>query len=170
MVWHFTDDERGQPSLATSIHGAVCFGQREGRNLDIEILARLIDHLVGTIHRAKGRRERAARCVFKALPWRQHRLFAHDAWTADLFHFSYAVSDYPMSAQELNRIAAFVRNGHGVEKEPLALRRARSAWVKLRSDTDADVFGYGFGGEHFSLAALEQHSLECSVYPMASGL
>src|ERR1700730_19392988 len=47
----------GLPPL---IHGAVRFGQRKGRDLDIKLIGRLIDHLVGAMHRSKGSREGAA--------------------------------------------------------------------------------------------------------------
>jgi hypothetical protein len=139
----------GLPPL---IHGAVRFGQRKGRDLDIKLIGRLIDHLVGSMHWSKGSREGTAWGVFKALAGSEHGLFANDARTLDLFHFSHAVGDNPMAAHELHCVVAFVRNVDGVKKKPLTVLRAGAARVILRLDAHPDVSCCGFWGEHLFAA------------------
>src|ERR1019366_1210583 len=106
----------------------------------------------------------------KALAWRQHWLFANDARTLDLFHFSHPVGDNPMAAHKLHFVMAFVRNVDGVEKKPLTLLWTRAARVILRLDSYSDASCCGFGGEHlFDSLMIAQSglSLRPSCYPRA---
>jgi hypothetical protein len=82
------------------------------------------------------------------LAWRQHWLIADNAGALDLFHFSHAVRDNPMAADELYHIMAFVCNADGVEKKPQILLWPGAARVILRMDTHPYVSCSGFGRGH----------------------
>jgi hypothetical protein len=130
------------------VDDAVGFREREGRDLDIELLVILVGHLVGAVHGPERSCEGTARRVLKISARRQNGLIANDTGALDFFHFSHAVGDDPMAADELDRVAAFVRDADRVEKKPQILIRSGAARVILRMDADADVFGCGFGGRH----------------------
>ena len=49
---------RVQQSVRSLIDGGVRLGQHEGRNLDIKMLFTVINHLVGSVHRAEGHGQR----------------------------------------------------------------------------------------------------------------
>ena len=80
-----------------------------------------LNHLIRAVQDSNGVRRCAARRVLITLPRHQYRLVAHPAGSDDLLHFSHPVGDHPVPADQLHRVSPFVRNLHGVEKEPLAL-------------------------------------------------
>src|ERR1700722_16162612 len=118
----------------------------EWRDLDIKLLLTIIDHLVGTLHRAERHRQRAARGVLKALARSQDGLIPDDALTSDLLHLSHRVGDPPMATDQLHGVRSFIGDADRVEKEPLVLLWAGAAGIVLGFDLYADAFCCGFGG------------------------
>jgi hypothetical protein len=135
----------GPPGL---VHCAIWFRQRKRRNLDVKLFVALVDHLIGSVHRAEGHRQRAAGGVLKALTWCQDGLVPDDARTSDLLHFSNRIGDHPMAADQLYGVRTFVRDRNSVEKEPLALIGTGAAGIISGFDADPDTFCSRFGGRH----------------------
>jgi hypothetical protein len=103
-------------------------------------------HVEGAGHRAEGRRQRAARGVFKGLPRLEHWLLSDDAGSVDLLDMARAVDDRPMPVQQLDRGIADIRDSNGVEKEPAAHRRIAVLRRIACADLNADAGGFGFRG------------------------
>ena len=59
----------------------------------------------------------------------------------DFFDVAGAVGDDPVPRQQLDRLGALVRDGDGVEEEPLVLRRLRALGGVLRLHVDAHAAG-----------------------------
>ena len=71
--------------------------QHEFGDLRVELVASCRDHLIGALHRAEGRGERAPRCVLERIAWLDHRLIADDSVAPDLFDLPGRVADDPVS-------------------------------------------------------------------------
>ena len=78
----FCASQRSLRLIVSSVNG-VGLVQREGRDLDVEVVAVLGDHLVGAAHHAGRGLQRAARGVLERLARTQHRLLADDARALD---------------------------------------------------------------------------------------
>src|SRR5580704_11261217 len=76
--------------------------QREGRDLDIELLSAHAHHLISSAHGAHGGLERAPRGVLERFAWRQNGLLAHHARAFDFAHVLSGVRDDPVPADQLN--------------------------------------------------------------------
>ena len=120
------DSARTACAAAQLINRGIGLGQRERGNLYVELLGGLIQHLVGAMHGAEWRGERAAGSVFKTLARRQGGLLADHTGALHFFDFAHSVRDHPMTANELHRFFALVRNRHRVQKKPLAIAGART--------------------------------------------
>ena len=97
----------------------VGFAERERRDLRVEALASLGHHLVGAFHQPEGRGQRAAGGVLERLARLEDRLLADDTRAADLFDFVFRVGDDPVPRQQLDGLAAVVRDRDRIEEEPL---------------------------------------------------
>ncbi len=102
-------------------------------------------HLESTGHRTEGRRQRAARRVFKGLSRLENRLFADDARTVDLLRMTRAVHDRPMPVQQLDGRVTDIRDSNRIEKKPTTSGRIAVFRREARTDLDADTRGFGFG-------------------------
>src|SRR5437660_12234157 len=78
-----TASDRG-PTASPSVQHPFAFGavEREGRDVDLEPLAALADHLVASGHEARCGGKRHAGGIFKTLARREHGLFADHALAA----------------------------------------------------------------------------------------
>jgi hypothetical protein len=117
----------------------------EERGLGFELCPVGALHLEASGHRAKGRRQRAARGVFEGLAWRQSRLLADDAGTMNFFGMPGAIDDGPMAIEELDGRLALIGNLDRVEKEP-----ATRLWIAvlgriLGANSNADTGRLGLG-------------------------
>ena len=70
------------------MHSRVRFLQPEHRNLDVERFLLVVNHLIGSAHRAERRFQLAPRRVLEALARLQHRLLADDPRPANFLYFS----------------------------------------------------------------------------------
>src|ERR1035438_3187080 len=82
-------------------------------------------HLIGAVHGACGRLQRAPRRVFEGLPRRQHGLLADHPGTFDFFHMIRTIGDHPVPAEKLHGAGALVGNAHRVLENPFAFQRPR---------------------------------------------
>src|SRR2546430_8616033 len=86
----------------------IGFVQLEPRDFHVEVIAVFSDHLVGTAHHAGSGLERAPRPILKCLAGREYGLLADDAGAANLLQLAVRVGNQPMTAEELDRVLAFV--------------------------------------------------------------
>jgi len=99
-------------------------------------------HMIGAAHHAGLRLQRTPRRVLERLAGPQHGLFSDDSRAAHLFDVAGRVGDDPVARHELHRLAAFVRDAHGVVEEPLVVERVRVLGRVSRLDFDAHVVGH----------------------------
>ena len=78
-------------------------------------------HSIAPRHAAKGRRQWAARGVFKSSAGLDQRLLSNNAWALDLFGMTGSVHDVPMAIGELNRLTAFIGDSYRIQEKPMAL-------------------------------------------------
>src|SRR5215470_10214026 len=95
--------------------------QRERRDVDLEALAGLGDHLVAPGHETRSRRKRYAARILEALAGAEHRLLADHAFAPDLLPATRCIGDDPVSRAQLHRFLAGVGDHDGVGPEILAL-------------------------------------------------
>ena len=99
--------------------------------------------------------QRAPRGVLKRLAGPQHRLLADDARALDFLDVAGRVRDDPVTAEQLDRLLAFVGDADGVMEEPLVLERLRVLGRVLRLDLHPHVVGDGFGRRRVQRLILE---------------
>src|SRR5262249_61967101 len=80
--------------------------ERKRRNIDVELLASLGHHAVGSGHETGGRGERHPAGVFEILTRLEHRLLAHHAGAANLLQAALRIGNAPMPRLELDGLAA----------------------------------------------------------------
>jgi len=107
---------RESKTLLNAVRGAEC----ERRDLDIELLAAGRSHLKRAVHASGGRFQRAPRRVLERCARPEHRLLAHDSGTLHFAETAETIGDDPMAAEELNGIAAEIRDANSVFEYPFA--------------------------------------------------
>src|ERR1044071_1338910 len=133
--------------------------EREGGDMDEEILAAFRLHLVVADHEARGGRERAATRVFEALARREHRLLADDTRTAHLLKPPEAVGDTPVALPQLHRLVPAILDLHVVGPDIVVIR-GRGVLLEIeRFHRDFDRAG-GFGIHTSNLAVRADASSE----------
>src|SRR5438105_10714450 len=134
-------------------------GKRELRDRRLEARAILGHHLVGTAHRADGRRDGGAARVLVALARLQQRLRADDAEAAYFLHEALRVGDDPMAADELRGDVALVTDGDGVGEDVTTVRLIGLVGevLRLRADGDVVLFLSGHGPIVNSAARVVSH-------------
>ena len=98
-------DEHRVSRSWSSVH-RIRLAERERRDLHVEGIAFVRDHLIGAFHDAERRGQVAAGDVRKRFAGRQHWLLADDARAAHLFDAAGAVGDHPVTGQQLHRLRA----------------------------------------------------------------
>ncbi len=73
--------------------------QREGGYRGIEMIAKIIYHVVASLHGAHWRIQHRTTRIAKGFPRLQMGLFTHYTLAFDFLHFAIGVGDYPMSIQ-----------------------------------------------------------------------
>ena len=74
-----------------------------GQTERVELIACLGRHLIGAVHGAHGRVQRAARGVAEALPRPDQGLLAHDPRTAHVLLLALGVGDDPVAREQPDR-------------------------------------------------------------------
>ena len=119
----------------------VRFAEGKGGDPGVEFLAAHGDHLIGALHHAEGRVERAAGGIREGLAGSEDRLLADDPRAPDLFHVPRPVGDGPVPGNQLRGLGPLVRYRDRVEEEPLVLRRLRPLRGILGLDPNLDAPG-----------------------------
>src|SRR5689334_4950766 len=131
-------------AVGRSVEGALGLGavEREGRNLDIELLAACRHHAVGSDHEPGRRRQRHAAGVLVGCARLEHRFLAHHAGAANLLHPAERVGDAPVTGLELDRLGTVVADLDGVGPEEIALLLRRAFGQEFRGHRHFDVAGH----------------------------
>lgn len=95
----------------------------ERRDLGIEFIAIISDHLVASLHRANGCIHEGARGVLEAFAGLQVGLFANNALTTYFLNLSVAVSNNPVSCQELGGLFTFITDGYRIREYVMIIDR-----------------------------------------------
>lgn len=119
--------------------------QLEQRDFGLEAGSVSTLHLEGSRHRAKWRRKRAARGVFKALAGLECGLFADHARAMNFFGMSRPVDDRPVAVDQLDGCFPLVRDTNGVQEKPPTRGGIAVFGGELCANLDADALGFGFG-------------------------
>src|SRR2546425_2642715 len=83
--------------------------KREGCDLHIELGTVHREHLVGASHDAGRGGQFTPRGVLERLAGSEHRLLAHHTFTLDFPNVTGLVGNYPVAAEKLDGLVAFVR-------------------------------------------------------------
>lgn len=75
-------------------------GEGERRNLSVETLPIVGNHLIGAVHRANGSFQYGTARVAKTLAWIQVRLFADDAFASNLLNIAVRVRNDPVAGEQ----------------------------------------------------------------------
>src|SRR5262249_2341667 len=126
--------------------------ERKRRNIDVELLASLGHHAVGSGHETGGRGERHPAGVFEILTRLEHRLLAHHAGAANLLQAALRIGNAPMPGLELDGLDAQIGERDGIGPEEIAVLGRGTLGQEARSRRDLDLAGHGtircFGGIH----------------------
>src|SRR5918912_1205708 len=82
--------------------------EREFRDVGVELLAVLGEHVIAAAHRADRRRQRAAARVAEALAGPQQGLVADDAVAADFLDLVFGVGDDPVPRDQMRAYSAAI--------------------------------------------------------------
>src|SRR5208282_4671203 len=111
----------GTQNLSVQPRWLVGTVERESRNLNIEILAGLVFHLIAARHDARRSRERRTAGVFEGVAGFEPRLLADHARAAHFKQLASRVGDAPMAAHQLYGLGAVIFDRHVVGPDELAI-------------------------------------------------
>src|ERR1700730_15753559 len=97
--------------------------QREGRDLDVELVPARAGHLIGAAHHTHGGLERAPRGILERFAWREDWLLANHPRSLYFLGVLHSVGDDPMAAEKLNRLGPLIRYADCVLEHPFVLER-----------------------------------------------
>lgn len=102
-------------------------------------------HLEASGHRAEGRWERAAGCVFEGLAGFEHWLFSNYPGTVYFLGVAGAVDDRPMAVEQLNGRISHIRNADRIKEKPPTRGRVAVLRREMGANLNADAGGFSFG-------------------------
>src|SRR3990172_1842275 len=116
--------------------------EREGRDLDIEMLARRRHHAIAADHEAGRRRQWNPAGIFERLAGPEERVPADHTRPLDLLQPPERVGDTPMAGLELHRLACQIGDVDGVGPEVITVARRRPLRNEARRHRDLHLSGY----------------------------
>src|ERR1700752_653711 len=125
---HLAPCPRPRMSRDESVDRLLAVGtiQREGWNLDVEMLAVVRLHPIGPGHEAGWGRQRRAAGIFKRLSGLQCRLLADDARALHLLQPPQGIGDPPVARAQLNRFDPGIGDRDRIGPEEIAVVRRRA--------------------------------------------
>src|SRR5262245_42429482 len=117
--------------------------EREGGDLDAELLASRGHHAVGSGHETGGRGQRYTAGIFEILAGLEDRFLADHAGTPDLLEPALSVGDAPVAGLELDGLTPEVGERDGVGPEKVTVFGGRAIGQKARGHLDLDLASHG---------------------------
>ncbi len=148
--------------------------QREGRDLNLELLTLFVFHLVGAGHDARRRSKRGAAGIFKTVAGLQHRLLADHTGAAHIMRLPARIGDAPMTAEQLHRLSAHIldRDMISPDKQLVIRRRMLVQIAGLHRHPDLARrggiwFGFGHHAGEDDAAAGKKQSIACADFRLS---
>src|SRR5689334_22169194 len=118
--------------------------EREGRDVNVELLAVFRRHAVAADHDARRRLQGTARRIAERFPGLENRHVADHARSPHLLVVPVAVGNAPVARAQLHRLAALVADLDGVGPEEPPIVGGRFLLQVLRRGAHANATGDGF--------------------------
>src|SRR5205085_1135606 len=129
----------GVETMTLAVMGCVVNGPGESKAANIGISLPGTGEAPNCPIFIDGRHVMTLRGSYEELAAEFQRLVDEYGRPSDFLHLAGCVGDDPVSAQELNRLVAFIGDAHRIVEEPLVLERLRPLGRVLRFDFDPHV-------------------------------